>query len=432
MIPMSSKPRSPVCGFLGRIGSKSGYLHSQKCHMELKDDRFKSNITERPLPTQFFCWGFMVKICLTTGYPCIFSSLKSYFPIFSNIFLMKRYHQYPIRGAIPIFRPNPLKLLGQTVPSHIRTPCRPRAAPLVFGAQFGAAGDELRLKHHTESRVQSYSSWMCFFPSETSHHIRHRHQLDEPSKSCWKNHCPMFSEGPPARGGGGGPVGASVLSCLVFFREAVEERIKIKGLKDDKDYWGDKGWSEKGINHPITLDEYIMVYEFGGYSPVIIRYFNGICQGFIYFIYPGLILQHFDLYHRDIIGSVLSKPFQVAEMLSWTISIEWLDVSLHQHVSRHPQFIPLGICSIIQIFLRSFRDLEQANLNQDWNWGIRNGSWYYPTFLGQIIKSQSLIQAPPVRYLQFGWNCGIPPDGHLDGEIPWRILQRKHNFSRYV
>ena len=63
-----------------------------------------------------------------------------------------------------------------------------------------------------------------------------------------------------------------------------------------------------------------MVYEFGGYSPVIIRYFNGICQGFIY---PGLILQHFDLYHRDIIGSVLGKgPFQVAEMLSWTISIE--------------------------------------------------------------------------------------------------------------
>ena len=55
---------------------------------------------------------------------------------------------------------------------------------------------------------------------------------------------------------------------------------------------------------------------------MIIRYFNGICQGFIYFIYPGLILQHFDLYHRDIIGSVLSKPFQVAEMLSWTISIE--------------------------------------------------------------------------------------------------------------
>jgi hypothetical protein len=163
MIRMSSIPRLPVCGFLGRIGSKSGYLHSQKCHMELKDDRFKSNITERPLPTQFFCWGFMVKICLTTGYPCIFSSLKSYFPIFSNIFLMKRYHQYPIRGAIPIFRPNPLKLLGQTVPSHIRTPCRPRAAPLVFGAQFGAAGDELRLKHHTESRVQSYSSWMCFF-----------------------------------------------------------------------------------------------------------------------------------------------------------------------------------------------------------------------------------------------------------------------------
>jgi len=46
----------------------------------------------------------------------------------------------------------------------------------------------------------------------------------------------MFSEGPPARGGGGGPVGASVLSCLLFFREAVEERIKIKGLKDDKDY----------------------------------------------------------------------------------------------------------------------------------------------------------------------------------------------------
>lgn len=193
-----------------------------------------SNRTSQNDPCQpsFFCWGFMVKICLTTGYPCIFSSLKSYFPIFSNIFLMKRYHQYPIRGAIPIFRPNPLKLLGQTVPSHIRTPCRPRAAPLVFGAQFGAAGDELRLKHHTESRVQSYSSWMCFFHQKPRITLDIDTSLMNPPRVVEKITAPCFLRAHRHEAVAVGQLGPQFCHACCFFGKPWK-----KGLKK-----GAKGW----------------------------------------------------------------------------------------------------------------------------------------------------------------------------------------------